>query len=333
LLNQRYIFDSFVMGPNNRFAHMASLAVAEAPAKTYNPLYIYGRTGLGKTHLMHAIGNSVKETNSNLKILYISSEEFTNAMIESLRHGTPMPEFRSKYRTVDVLLIDDVQFIRGKDGTQEEFFHTFNALYNAQKQIVLTSDRHPRDIVGLEERLRARFEWGLVTVLEPPELDTRIAILRKKNEQLGKTRLPDDVVMFIAKHVTTNIGQLEGCLIKAWGHADLDNAPLSIDLAQEALKDVIPQDSGEQDLEKKHESKDVMPETMKESIGNVAGEIWIFLDAQSQATELSILEKALQLPHKLLVMGLGWLAREDKLNIEIVNGSYMVSVKCYDVPD
>ncbi len=166
-------------------------------------------------------------------------------MIESLRHGSPMPEFRNKYRTVDVLLIDDIQFIRGKDGTQEEFFHTFNALYNSQKQIVLTSDRHPRDIVALEERLRSRFEWGLITVIETPEVETRIAILRKKNEELGKSRLPDDVAMFIADRVTTNIRQLEGCLIRAWARADLDSVPLSIDLAKETLKDIVPQDSDE----------------------------------------------------------------------------------------
>ena len=245
VLNPKYTFDSFVMGPSNRFAYTASLAVAESPAKVYNPLYIHGNVGLGKTHLMHAIGNSAKEINNNLKILYISSEEFTNTMIESLRHGTPMPEFRNKYRTVDVLLIDDIQFIRGKDGTQEEFFHTFNALYNSQKQIVLTSDRHPRDIVALEERLRSRFEWGLITVIETPEVETRIAILRKKNEELGKTRLPDDVAMFIADHVTTNIRQLEGCLLKAWARADLDSVPLSIDLAKETLKDIVPQDSDE----------------------------------------------------------------------------------------
>jgi len=245
VLNPKYTFDSFVMGPSNRFAYTASLAVAESPAKVYNPLYIHGNVGLGKTHLMHAIGNSVKETSNDLKILYISSEEFTNTMIESLRHGTPMPEFRNKYRTVDVLLIDDIQFIRGKDGTQEEFFHTFNALYNSQKQIVLTSDRHPRDIVALEERLRSRFEWGLITVIETPEVETRIAILRKKNEELGKARLPDDVAMFIADHVTTNIRQLEGCLLRAWARADLDSVPLSIDLAKEMLKDIVPQDSDE----------------------------------------------------------------------------------------
>ena len=176
-LKSKYTFDSFVVGPSNRFSYTASLAVAESPGKVYNPLYIYGRVGLGKTHLMHAIGNSMKSNNSDYKVSYMSSEKFTNEMIESLRRGTPMPQFRNKYRTADILLIDDIQFIRGKDGTQEEFFHTFNALYDAQKQIVLTSDSHPRDIPTLEERLRSRFEWGLITVIEPPEVETRIAIL------------------------------------------------------------------------------------------------------------------------------------------------------------
>jgi len=244
-LYTKYTFENFVVGPSNRFSYTASLAVAESPAKVYNPLYIYGRVGLGKTHLMHAIGNAIKDTYKDLKVAYMSSEEFTNEMIESLRHGTPMPEFRNKYRTVDVLLIDDIQFIRGKDGTQEEFFHTFNALYNAQKQIVLTSDSHPRDIPALEERLRSRFEWGLITVIETPEVETRIAILRKKSEELGVNHLPDDIAMFIADRVTSNIRELEGCLIRTLALADLDNTPLSIDLVKEALKDIIPQDSQE----------------------------------------------------------------------------------------
>jgi chromosomal replication initiator protein len=242
-LNPKYTFDSFVVGPSNRFSYTASLAVAETPAKVYNPLYIYGRVGLGKTHLMHAIGNSIKEIHKDLKVSYMSSEAFTNELIESLRRGLPNMEFRSKYRTVDVLLIDDIQFIRGKDGTQEEFFHTFNELYNAQKQIVLTSDSHPRDIPALEERLRSRFEWGLITVIEPPEVETRIAILRKKSEELGIAHLPDDVAMFIADRVTSNIRELEGCLIRVLALAGMDNVPLSVDLVKEALKDIMPKDS------------------------------------------------------------------------------------------
>lgn len=244
-LISKYTFDNFVVGPSNRFSYTASLAVAESPAKVYNPLYIYGGVGLGKTHLMHAIGNSIKDTNPSVKVSYTNSEEFTNDMIESIRFGSPMPGFRNKYRSVDVLLIDDIQFIRGKDGTQEEFFNTFNTLYNAQKQIVLTSDSHPRDIPALEERLRSRFEWGLITIVETPEVETRIAILRKKSEELGVNHLPDDVAMFIADRVASNIRQLEGCLIRSLALADLDDAPLSVDLVKEALKDIIPRDSEE----------------------------------------------------------------------------------------
>jgi len=242
-LNPRYTFDNFVVGPSNRLSYSAALAVAESPARAYNPLFIYGGVGLGKTHLIHAIGNSIKDSNGDLKVLYMSSEEFTNAMVEALRRGTPMSEFRSRYRTVDVLLIDDIQFMRGKDGTQEEFFYTFNALHNSQKQIVLTSDNHPRDIPALEERLRSRFEWGLITIIEPPELETRIAILRKKSEELGIDNLTDDVATFIADRVTSNIRELEGCLIRANALADLDDVPLSIDIAKNALKDIVPKDS------------------------------------------------------------------------------------------
>lgn len=244
-LNPRYTFDNFVVGASNRFAYTAGLAVAESPAKIYNPLFIYGGVGLGKTHLMQAIGNSIKENNSNLKVLYTTSEEFTNDMIESLRRGTPMPQFRNKYRSVDVLLIDDIQFIRGKEGTQEEFFYTFNALYNSQKQIVLTSDSHPKDIPALEERLRSRFEWGLITVIEPPELETRIAILRKKSEELGISHLPDEVAMYIADRVTSNIRELEGSLTRALALADLDDVPLSLEIVKEALKDIVPKESEE----------------------------------------------------------------------------------------
>lgn len=243
-LNPKYAFDNFVVGPSNRFPYTAALAVAEAPAKFYNPLFIYGGVGLGKTHLMHAIGNSIKDNNQNLKVVYMSSEEFTNEMIESLRYGIPMPEFRNKYRSsVDVLLIDDIQFIRGKDGTQEEFFNTFNTLYNSQKQIVLTSDSHPRDIPALEERLRSRFEWGLITLIEPPELETRIAILKRKSEELGISDLSDDVAMYIADRITDNIRGLEGCLITALALADLDDVPLTTDVVKEALKDIMPKES------------------------------------------------------------------------------------------
>lgn len=242
-LNLKYTFDNFVVGPSNRFSYNAALAVAESPAKVYNPLYIYGGVGLGKTHLMHAIGNSIKDSNHNMRVMYMSSETFTNEMIETIRRGVDMTGFRNKYRAVDVLLIDDIQFMRGKDGTQEEFFHTFNTLHSAQKQIVLTSDNHPKNIPALEERLRSRFEWGLITVIEPPEVETRIAILKKKSEELGMDELPDDVAMFIADRVTSNIRELEGCLIRSLALADLDDVPLSIDIVREALKDIMPKES------------------------------------------------------------------------------------------
>ncbi|HGJ66686.1 TPA: chromosomal replication initiator protein DnaA [bacterium] len=244
-LNQKYTFDNFVVGPSNRFSYNAALAVAESPAKVYNPLYIYGGVGLGKTHLMHAIGNSIKDNNQNMRVMYMSSETFTNEMVETIRRGVDMTGFRNKYRAVDVLLIDDIQFMRGKDGTQEEFFHTFNTLHSAQKQIVLTSDNHPKNIPALEERLRSRFEWGLITVIEPPEVETRIAILKKKSEELGMDELPDDVAMFIADRVTSNIRELEGCLIRSLALADLDDVPLSIDIVREALKDIMPKESEE----------------------------------------------------------------------------------------
>ncbi|HGE69950.1 TPA: chromosomal replication initiator protein DnaA, partial [Candidatus Poribacteria bacterium] len=243
-LNPKYAFDNFVVGPSNRFSYNAALAVAESPdGKAYNPLFIYGGVGLGKTHLMHAIGNYIKDNNPNLKVLYMSSETFMNEMIEAVRRGMGTSEFRNKYRTVDVLLIDDIQFMRGKDGTQEEFFHTFNTLHSSQKQIVLSSDSHPKDIPALEERLRSRFEWGLITFIEPPELETRIAILKKKSEELGIDELADDIAMFIADRVTSNIRELEGCLIRALALADLDDVPLTIDIVKEALKDIMPKES------------------------------------------------------------------------------------------
>jgi len=235
-LNPKYAFDNFVVGPSNRFSYNAALAVAESPdGKAYNPLFIYGGVGLGKTHLMHAIGNYIKDNNPNLKVLYMSSETFMNEMIEAVRRGMGTSEFRNKYRTVDVLLIDDIQFMRGKDGTQEEFFHTFNTLHSSQKQIVLSSDSHPKDIPALEERLRSS--------IEPPELETRIAILKKKSEELGIDELADDIAMFIADRVTSNIRELEGCLIRALALADLDDVPLTIDIVKEALKDIMPKES------------------------------------------------------------------------------------------
>ena len=236
-LNSKYTFEGFVVGPSNRFAHAATMAIAESPAKAYNPLFIYGGVGLGKTHLMQAACHYVDQMHKNLKLCYISSESFTNELINAIQHRTT-PKFREKYRNVDVLLIDDIHFIAGKEATQEEFFHTFNALYDAHKQIVLSSDRQPKTIPGLETRLVSRFEWGLVTDVQPPDLETRIAILRKKTEK-NSILLPEDVTYFIAERIKTNIRELEGAIIKVIAYASLENKKISIDLAKDVLKDVL----------------------------------------------------------------------------------------------
>ena len=233
-LNPRYTFEGFVVGSSNRFAHAATLAIAESPAKAYNPLFIYGGVGLGKTHLMQAACHYLSEMNKNLKLFYTSSEGFTNELINSIRNRTTR-QFREKYRSVDVLLIDDVHFIAGKESTQEEFFHMFNTLYDAHKQIVLSSDRQPKTIPGLEERLVSRFEWGLVTDVQPPDLETRIAILKKKAER-NAIALPEDVLYFIAELIKTNIRELEGALIKVIAYSSLENTRVTLDLAKDILK-------------------------------------------------------------------------------------------------
>ncbi len=236
-LNPRFSFESFVVGPSNRFAHAASLAVAESPARSYNPLFIYGGVGLGKTHLMQAMGAHILHNNQQCKITYISSEKFTNQLISAIQHRTTT-EFRERYRHVDILLIDDIHFIAGKEATQEEFFHTFNALYDAHKQIVLSSDRPPKEIPALEERLVSRFEWGLITDIQPPDLETRIAILKKKIEQ-NKLGVPDDVVFFIGDKVKLNIRELEGALIRVAAYSSLINKKITLDLAHAVLKDML----------------------------------------------------------------------------------------------
>lgn len=238
LLNPKYTFDTFVIGSGNRFAHAASLAVAEAPAKAYNPLFIYGGVGLGKTHLMHAIGHYVLEHNPSARVVYLSSEKFTNEFINSIRDNKA-DEFRNKYRNVDVLLIDDIQFLAGKEQTQEEFFHTFNTLHEESKQIVISSDRPPKEIPTLEDRLRSRFEWGLITDITPPDLETRIAILRKKAKADGLD-IPNEVMLYIANQIDTNIRELEGALIRVVAYSSLINKDINADLAAEALKDIIP---------------------------------------------------------------------------------------------
>lgn len=238
MLNPKYTFDTFVIGAGNRFAHAASLAVAEQPANAYNPFFLYGGVGLGKTHLMHAIGHYILENDPGMKVLYISSEKFTNEFINAIRDNSG-ENFRNKYRNIDVLLIDDIQFLAGKDGTQEEFFHTFNALHGENKQIIISSDRPPKEIPTLEERLRSRFEWGLITDIQPPDLETRIAILRKK-AKAENLDIPNEAMMYIANMIDTNIRELEGALIRVVAYSSMLNQDITSHLAAEALKDILP---------------------------------------------------------------------------------------------
>ncbi|GAB3853143.1 hypothetical protein GCM10028801_05280 [Nocardioides maradonensis] len=238
-LNPKYTFDTFVIGSSNRFPHAAAVAVSEAPGRSYNPLLVYGESGLGKTHLLHAIGHYVRTIYAGSKVRYVSSEEFTNEFINSIRDDRP-DRFKRKYRDVDVLLIDDIQFLEGKEQTQEEFFHTFNALHNANKQIVLTSDRSPKRLEALEDRLRNRFEWGLITDVQPPDLETRIAILRKK-AAMDRLTAPSDVLEFIASKIQTNIRELEGALIRVTAFANLNRQDVDMTLAEIVLKDLIPE--------------------------------------------------------------------------------------------
>ena len=239
-LNPKYTFDTFVVGSNNKFAHAASLAVAESPGKVYNPLFLYGGVGLGKTHLMNSIAHYIIENHPEMHILYVTSEEFTNEVIEAIRNGknTALPTFREKYRNIDVLLIDDIQFIIGKESTQEEFFHTFNALHTAGKQIVISSDRPPRDMDVLDERIRSRFEWGLMADIQSPDYETRMAILRKKQE-LDGSNVSQDVLEYIATNVRSNIRELEGSLNKVIALANLEQREVNVELAEKVLQDII----------------------------------------------------------------------------------------------
>jgi chromosomal replication initiator protein len=254
-LNARYTFDTFIVGPSNQFAHAACRAVAEAPSRSYNPLFIYGGVGLGKTHLMHAVGQYVLDHNRNLKLTYISSERFMNEMINAVRYDRVL-DFREHYRSVDVLLVDDIQFLAGKEGTQTEFFHTFNALYDSQKQIVLSSDCPPHEIPALEERLRSRFEWGLTADIQSPDLETRVAILKKKAEA-EIVPLPDNVALYIAGRIKSNIRELEGSLIRLIAYASLTGQEITLPLAQQVLKNVID-----------HEDKAVTIETIQKFVAD-----------------------------------------------------------------
>jgi chromosomal replication initiator protein len=254
-LNPRYAFDSFIVGSSNQFAHAACRAVAEAPSRSYNPLFIYGGVGLGKTHLMHAIGQYVLHHDRNLKLTYISAERFMNEMINAVRFDRII-DFRERYRTVDVLLVDDVQFIAGKEGTQTEFFHTFNALYDSQKQIVISSDCPPHEIPSLEERLRSRFEWGLIADIQSPDLETRVAILKKKADAEA-VPLADDVAIYIAGKIKSNIRELEGSLIRLIAYASLTGQQISLPLAQEVLKNIL-----------NHEERAVTIETIQKFVAD-----------------------------------------------------------------
>ena len=239
-LNPKYNFDTFVVGSNNKFAHSAALAVAESPGEVYNPLFLYGGAGLGKTHLMHSIGHFILEQNSEMKVLYVNSEQFTNEVIESIRSGNAasMTNLREKYRTIDVLLLDDVQFIIGKESTQEEFFHTFNALHTAGKQIILSSDKPPKEMEILDERFRSRFEWGLIADIQAPDYETRMAILKKNTANYG-IEIDEEILKYIATNIKSNIRELEGALRKVMASSKLNNKDLSMALAEDALKDII----------------------------------------------------------------------------------------------
>ena len=250
-LNPNYTFETFVVGGNNRFAQSAALAVAESPGETYNPLYIYGGPGLGKTHLMHSIGHFILDQNPDTKVIYVTSEEFTNEVIDSIRNGnaSSMSKFRDKYRKVDVLMIDDIQFIIGKESTQEEFFHTFNALQTQGKQIILTSDKPPKEMETLDERFRSRFGWGMIADINAPDYETRVAILRKKCENLNK-KIDDSIIQYIANNIKSNIRELEGALNKILAFSKLNNIPITQSMAEEALKDMI----------SPHQEKEITPE-------------------------------------------------------------------------
>ena len=338
-LNSKYRFDTFVVGGNNKFAHSASLAVAESPGEAYNPLYIYGGAGLGKTHLMHSIGHFILDQNPDMKVLYVTSEQFTNEVIESIRSGnaSKMTKLREKYRTVDVLLIDDVQFIIGKESTQEEFFHTFNVLHSAGKQIILSSDKPPKEMEILEERFRSRFEWGLIADIQPPDYETRMAILKKNAENYNKV-INEEIFQYIATNIKSNIRELEGAYNKVIAYAKLNKkVEITLENVEEALKDII----------SPNEVKQVTPQLIVDVVAEHFGispedivskrrnsefvqprQICMYLCRQLTPESLQSIGKALgKKDHTTVIHGIEKITEEIKVNEELKNRIEIITKK------
>lgn len=329
-LNSKYRFDTFVVGGNNKFAHSASLAVAESPGTVYNPLYLYGGAGLGKTHLMHSIGYFILEQNPDMKVLYVTSEQFTNEVIESIRSGnaSKMTKLREKYRTVDVLLIDDVQFIIGKESTQEEFFHTFNVLHSAGKQIILSSDKPPKEMETLEERFRSRFEWGLIADIQPPDYETRMAILKKNAENYNK-EINEEVFQYIATNIKSNIRELEGAYNKVIAFARLNKVDITMDNVEEALKDIISPDKKRQITHKLiieivAEHFSITPEEIVSKRRNseyvLPRQICMYLCRELTPDSLQIIARSLgKKDHTTVIHGIEKIREDIKVNEELKN--------------
>lgn len=329
-LNSKYRFDTFVVGGNNKFAHSASLAVAESPGTVYNPLYLYGGAGLGKTHLMHSIGHFILEQDPDMKVLYVTSEQFTNEVIESIRSGnaSKMTKLREKYRTVDVLLIDDVQFIIGKESTQEEFFHTFNVLHSAGKQIILSSDKPPKEMETLEERFRSRFEWGLIADIKPPEYETRMAILKKNAENYNK-EIKEEVFQYIATNIKSNIRELEGAYNKVIAFAKLNKVEITMDNVEEALKDIISPDKKRQITHKLiieivAEHFSITPEEIVSKRRNseyvLPRQICMYLCRELTPDSLQIIARSLgKKDHTTVIHGIEKIREDIKTNEELKN--------------
>lgn len=337
-LNSKYKFDTFVVGNNNKFAHSAALAVAESPGEAYNPLYLYGGAGLGKTHLMHSIGHFVLEQNTDTKVLYVTSEQFTNEVIESIRSGNAaaMTKLRDKYRTVDVLLVDDVQFIIGKESTQEEFFHTFNVLHSAGKQIILSSDKPPKEMETLEERFRSRFEWGLIADIQAPDYETRMAILRKNAETYDRP-VDDEIIQYIATNIKSNIRELEGALNKVIANARLNKKELTLALAEDALKDVIYPDQVREvtpslilDVVAEHFniSKEDLTSKKRNSEYVLPRQIFMYLTYNMTGTSFQAIAKMLnKKDHTTIMHGNKKIEKDMKTNEELANKIEIIKKK------